>query len=347
VTVSRLAVAILAAVSLLCAAPPAYACQFPNLSLLAPSAGPGEQVGFTISEVDQGARWDVYLEGQWVAGDISDGRPVRGSFPMHDLGSTSYTATVSAQVDHDDGPNQPPLGRLEYRAPAPPAELGPQQSTSPVTPAEPAPSTTEAEQPARAPAKPGRQPDGGRSQPVRTHRSPSRPHEPSAHVQKPRRAAPQLEQRSRSTALDEYRATGRAVTDEVARGDRTRAVAGRRAAEARAERPAQGPRRAAIPAPLAPAQPLEARPTGPATVPVGVAVLVLLVATTAAVLYVARRRRPGLGAEPDDTSPPWIPPEVALEARARDVLIEAELQEIVAEERLKRLDRGQRTDVPG
>jgi hypothetical protein len=343
--VLRFAVAVVGAVSLLCAAPQAYACQFPDFSLVTTSAGPGDEVGFTISEVDQNARWDVYLAGQWVAGEVSDGSPVRRSFTMPDLGSRSYSVTVSAQIDHDDGPSQPTPERLEYRAPAPPSEPSPEPSPAPMSPAEPALVTPEPEQPPRPPTQTHREPDAHRSLPAGPHRTPVPAGQYSTRQQRTSRAEARPVGRSRKAVLGGDHATRSLAADDVVRGGSARPVAARRlreaarrVPEARRARPTQAPRRASAPAPTNPTQPIAPASPGLTAVFVGLTVLVL-VAAAAALLYLIRRHRPEPGGAQAETMPPWIPPEVALEARARDLLIEVELQELIAEERARQIAR--------
>jgi len=62
---------------------------------------------------------------------------------------------------------------------------------------------------------------------------------------------------------------------------------------------------------------------------------------------VPQRRRPGSPeGDPAVVAPPWIPPAVAADARARDVLMEAELQEMVSEERARALGERADADMP-
>ena len=70
--------------------------------------------------------------------------------------------------------------------------------------------------------------------------------------------------------------------------------------------------------------------------PMGAGMLVLA-AMAGLALFLIRRR----GAEPDleqaVVPPPWIPPSVKREMSAREAMIEAELQEMISEERAKRV----------
>jgi hypothetical protein len=96
-------------------------------------------------------------------------------------------------------------------------------------------------------------------------------------------------------------------------------------------RPRKLARRVGIPLTL----PIET-PAVPSTFLVGIALIVL---TGAAFAMVRVLRRGGANPSGDRTPtvPPWIPPDVRREAWARDVLIEAELQELIAEERARQL----------
>ena len=69
----------------------------------------------------------------------------------------------------------------------------------------------------------------------------------------------------------------------------------------------------------------------PSALILGLTLLALVVSSVIAVVAVRRRR--GGPNEVGEVSPPWVPPVVDAEARARDLFIEAELQEMIAEHR--------------
>jgi len=89
-------------------------------------------------------------------------------------------------------------------------------------------------------------------------------------------------------------------------------------------------------------------PATPAAFVVGISLLVL-VSAALAVTRVLRRGGPSPSGDRAPMVPPWIPPDVRRQAWARDVLIEAELQELIAEERARELaaDRDGAPAAPG
>jgi hypothetical protein len=87
--------------------------------------GAGEPVPFVIGNIDEGASWTVTLDNQTIASGVdNDGRPrYHGSFPMPKLDGPSrnldFTVTVDhvdARQDHDSG-SWPSTVTVRYRAP--------------------------------------------------------------------------------------------------------------------------------------------------------------------------------------------------------------------------------------
>jgi hypothetical protein len=150
-----LAVAV-ASLTLAVGADAALACVFPNISTGTTSAGPGDPVDYTASNVRAGAEIEIYAGGRVVVprhvvgeSEIS-GTGVRGSFPMPDLGSTSTTVKLALWIDHADM-EETPLTRysegIHYAAASSGASEQAPEAQEPAT--HPAPS---AGPPARAPA---------------------------------------------------------------------------------------------------------------------------------------------------------------------------------------------------
>ena len=347
VTVRRFAVAVLGGAFLLCAAPHAYACQFPDISIPSsggspsggpPSAGPGDQVVFTISNVDQGARWDVSLPDHPIDGGVGDGSAVRGEFTIPDLGSRSRTVKLHALVDHDDGGPYPSDAELEYRAPAPPAGSAPEPSQEPASPGQPDAAPVQAEQPAGVPRQPDKGPDADLAPRVRPGRTPARIGARTTHEQKTSRTETRLVTRSRTTVVHATPVVTARAPEKVGSGPKAKATAPRRTSHMPPMHPPREPTRTDTPAPPTHTWTIPSARSGSDSPPV-VLLLLLLAGAAAAVVYAIRRARPGPGAKELETAPPPVPPEPALHARPRELLVEAELQEIVAEERARQVAR--------
>ena len=143
----RFAAVVAVAVSALAAASGVRACINVHVSPWPTSAGPGEPVQFTISTLTPGAQYTVSVDGRAVVSGTATGDSVKGTFQMPDLGSTSFSATIAASVSDDDLEQSPwnvtaPLG---FEAPAPPP-----RHVSVPPPADPAPPAPAVPKTARA-----------------------------------------------------------------------------------------------------------------------------------------------------------------------------------------------------
>ena len=297
----RFAVVVAASIWALGAAGAVHACINVHIAPLTPSAKPGDTVGFSISGLLPGAQYTVSVERRAVASGTSSGESASGSFTMPDLGPEPLTATIGAEVRHDDLEQSPWLvtNTLAYEPVAPPpGEVSPPGSATTPPPkvqapphrARPAPQRTTphpatshpASRPARAPAPeevsvPTAQPS--LATPSATAAPPenaTRPALPKTHVRTRKHAPPPVQERTFAPlALERPVAMPRTAPARPGRGDRDWW-------------------------PLA-----------------GLLLLLVLVPVTAA--YAWRRRRPVPGPKPPDE-------------------VEAELQEIIAEERARALE---------
>jgi len=82
-------------------APPATACNQPDIEVSTTRARPGDWVNFTVSATDAGAGYIVFVQGQEVAtGTDPDGGGVSSRFQMPDLGDSDLPAAVEVKVTH-------------------------------------------------------------------------------------------------------------------------------------------------------------------------------------------------------------------------------------------------------
>ncbi len=114
--------AVVAAVLLTAGAQAAYACNQPSLAGVSGSARAGEEVDFSIKDMDRGADYEVSVGGDEVDVDVDEvGNGVMGTFTMPDLGGSSRTVHVEIEVNHEnttlheDG-NWTDSEEIEYRA---------------------------------------------------------------------------------------------------------------------------------------------------------------------------------------------------------------------------------------
>lgn len=330
-------------------AAPAAACQYPSAASGGssagggpPSAGPNDPVTVTISNVDEGGRWEVYVDGGRVMADVGDGsRSVSRTFDMPDLGGDSRIVKVTVSVQHEGESWNPPGFDVQYRGPPPPpppptpapAESVGTPATGPQMPQEERPAT--ANQPADGSGATGGSggPGGGPAGGAGPGGGPVDPGSPAA----PMHARSPAAGHASSSAPPAADVATRPV--KAPRGNGASRPATARPRITPADAPAARLRAPALPL-RAPAPPLRAPAMErgaevPAIPLVGIA-LVILLGSAAVTLWFLRRTG---GAPSGDRLPgpaPWIPPEVALEARARDILIDAELQEMIAEARARK-----------
>lgn len=363
----RIAVATCAVVSMLAGAPEAArACNLPKITASPATAGPGEPVTWKIGDIEAGATYTVTVAGRGVASGEADGPPPTGSFSMPDLGSTPRSVSVEMEVRHTDASATHEGGNnawwnsadVTYRPPpAPPQATSDSPPTS--TPGTPPPVDGVG---GPAPQKSGRPPNraGERppdlGQPTRRPavREPA-PRTPSAtHSPVPVGGTPTPDTATAQAGV-EARATGRSAVDPRGRStvnaaDRS-AVAkpGRSVVEATELRTGAGER---VSPPARPpsrtlprvhgaekvVRPLEDGDAIPGIVLVGLSALLVLGVGAVAIWVLYPRGSPP-GSRLAEGGPQWIPPGLGLEACRRDLLVEAELQEMIAEERARRLPR--------
>jgi hypothetical protein len=325
----------------------AVACNEPVISLNHTGASKGEPVGWDIGPTTSGAQYEVYVDGTSVASGSSPGGNVHGTFTMPDFGAADKTVTVKAIVTHNDiqGPESnstgtyPSEATITYTAPAAepsPSPAAQQPASGPVAPAEsteaPAPDPQAAGQPAERTVSaphgdaPATRPSHVKTAlPVASHRT----RQISGAGRHVRRGSPV---QSEISAAANPVATTQAWPASSARSAplsvRERARTHAPTADQRQRRDARPPAQAAAGVERADS------PGGSRRVnsPVGATgtVLVLLGGLAAALLWVRQRRRGvRIAASPmPSTEPPLV-------SQAHEAKIEAELQEIIAEEKAR------------
>lgn len=318
----------------LCVPLSASACNEPRISFSPHEAGPGETVGYAISDTEAGAEYVVKVGGTRVAeGTDADGGGLRGSFTMPDLGDEPTNTYVEILVAHEG--TWADSGAMAYRGRPAPVTSDPAQpgATEPAeTPAPVSSSTPAAAPPARphagsdpaaqAPASPG---TPGRQLPVRRRdaadAAPARDRSGSEAARRPRaraRVAVPVAT-DRSTASESVRS--------AARASRQRAV----------DEPSSTGRPAARPRVVPRAEPgvrpvLDARAEDrSSSLPLPLVALLAAGAVAGLALLVQRRR--GQGPAPQATFSPPLPEG----GSPADLELEAGLQEIVAEGRAREL----------
>src|SRR5687767_11967518 len=91
------------AIAVAVGAPPATACNQPDIEVSTTHARPGDWVNFTVSATDAGAGYTVYVQGQEAAtGTDPDGGGVASRFEMPDLGDSDLPAAIEVKVTHPD-----------------------------------------------------------------------------------------------------------------------------------------------------------------------------------------------------------------------------------------------------
>jgi hypothetical protein len=356
--VRRIVVTAAATASTLALVPAAWACNNPSAgpdggTTANPGPGgsgvePGGAVGFVISDIDEGASFTVKVEGQTVLDDIDDdGRAgYRGSFAMPELGGPSRPVSVDITVthatsaeDHENGSWPSPGFTVQYRAPAPPvtppAETPPAETAPAETPPEQPPTTlqqapgTTGSTPGTAGGSPpagaspvGPPPAGGPG----SSGSPRAPVSPASRAESPARVM------ARVAATKQSATEGRA-TERTWSAREKRAAAGTRSAAepvVAPERVRDWQSRPELPV----AQPTVGDDDVPLSVPLAVALAMsLLLGVGGAGIAMARRRRN------DDGGPPA---EVAVQVQPD--LVDAELQEMISEQRLRDKERTEEGD---
>lgn len=322
----------------------AWACNDPFVSVSPSVVRPGDTIQWTIGNAEPRARYSVTVAGRPAgSGEVGASEP-RGTYVIPDLGSSPRTIHVymththdEASPTHEEGSYRPEPDSyaLQYEpavAPAPhqPAPPAAPPSEPGATPGKVRPQATE--EPA------AKQPDSGR-----------RADPPAASKPAPRNSAPTEPalrnpapvQTSMPVAEQQLPERPGVVADASARApERAASTAKPRRDDAAAPRALPGPQPSRR-LPLVHATPRAVPAVGdgaaaPATLVV-VLSLSVVVAVGAVAIWALRRRGFPLRSRLAGDGPPWVPP--GLGAEPRDLLIEAELQELIAEERARHVER--------
>ena len=317
---------LVAAAALLLVPGVTQACIEPSFVVYPNVAGPGDTMHYTISGLtaspDAQAEWVISTGGQRIASGSASGGTVTGTFPMPALGDRSTGFSFEAAVEHLDIENgahtEIPSDRDGFYRPPASAPGGDQD-------AKPAPATPPVSAPGdragggKRPSGPPRGDDRARGL-TQTPRS-TRPALPPA---------PQVDatvpsaQRISVTAEHPVHAIARSDRHGVlARPDRHRTTRTEPARAPIPERALPQPQSEAASVPTARAAARRAPP-----VPLWLVAVLTIGGVCAGVLMFLRRHGGEAAAAGAPPLAPRIPP---------DLLLEAELQEIVAEERHKRL----------
>ena len=318
----------------------ASACQEPNLFVPQNRVSAGDPVNFSISGTEVGATYTVHVGGPNgpSVGQFSDTDPAlgtSGSFTMPDMGSSEIgDLEVTALVDHQ-GIQYSPRDFVDYVPPAAPANPAPPSGTSepgsPATNGAPAsqshhvPAKTTAGSPVSGPGHAsGDDGSGGTAAPAAAPVAPV-----SATFGRSRQTSGTSASEPPSSAAAAPAATHRRTTAEPRSSHgAANAVHQADSSVSSASHEAVGPaREVAVPAHAG-------RATPGAIIGGGVTLL----AAMAGACFVFLRRRGGPAEDHVAAKAPlWTPPSVRAEADWRTAVIEAELQEMIAEERAKEL----------
>ena len=324
----------------------ALACEDPTISLNKTVVEPGDQVGYSISPIQDGADWRVEINGEVVDSGTKSGNDgeVTGQFIAPDS-ATRDDFKVYSYVDHTSGhPGEAARAEyqddadLSYARPAAPAAQEPGTSVQDDSPAAPQAEhqpATSADPRASGPDAGGPATDGA---PVLTGS------DPSGRTRSGQNAGARTDARTDAAAEQ----IGAAIPQALAQAQPTQAVARvsvaerasgaqdaavRTAADDAVRTPVPVPDRHWAEPPRAAPQAQQATESLPLLIPA----LVLLALAGGAALTLRARRRGGAAeaALPPPPAPPPVP--TAAAAKADDVAIEAELQEMIAEARAREL----------
>jgi hypothetical protein len=358
--------AVVSLLLLLSGAGAAYACNEPRIIVNPGAAEAGDRVHFTIDNTQPGAEYKVWVDGKEIAEgvDTTEKSGVEGEFRMPDLGQKAQRIEVASIVEHrstahGDTVYDPDSVFMDYRVPAstPPKNAGDKPPPPSKTDRRPGDEGTRD----RSRERPSRETDdrpgaGGREKPERfspvlttlVRRQAERDRSGGAAPAVPSGRAGAGDPTSggespsgESTSLGaETRANG-----EQSLGSGTRTSAREDTGAARAPgRPALARPHEAPITDIGAAGPAYATVAAPSAVILGLTLLALVVCLMIAVVAVRRRRGGPSDAGEAASTPPWVPPVVDAEVRARDLLIEAELQEMIAEHRAHELVSRARLD---
>jgi hypothetical protein len=334
----------LLALALLVGAPGASACQFPDLVLTPPGGSgapvhPGDPVGFSASNVDPptggqpGGTFTVHVAGHDFSVTNQGPNPgVQGSFQMPDLGDSSKTVYVTGTTSHEGDTWQTnKTVTLNYEPATPPS--GP-----PPGGGGPGPggghggrghSGTQNQQGTNGVSNLGGTTSSGTSSSAQANATSSSAASSSAGDAVPATG-------SSGSGPEQGGASLPVSTSAVARAHQElqRSDAAAAGARHRSKAP-EGLRRQ-----LPPRSDSTSVVPGEVAIPgyavLGLAALIVVAGGTALALRAMRRGGGAAGAD-GSAGHPWLPPPVQLEMDLRGRLIEAELQEMIAEERARQL----------
>ena len=317
-------VGLIAAAAVLLVPGAAQACNEPTVSVWPNVAGPGDTMHYTITNLTAGAQYELSVEGVLVVPTReATSTSASGTFTMPDLGDRSGGISIGGPIEHWDIENSP-TRKFDtdgtYRAPASTLTGPPESQPAPGTPPADVPGGRE-----RGAANPagrlnGEAPARRAPRPLRA----TRPDAPGPQTAAPVEAEVPLAAPTPATAEpDAVSAPRRELRAVPVAPGRIRATP---PPPARATVPERASPRLQIETVSAP-EPGAAEHDGPA-LPL-MLVAALSAAGGCAVWLMLLLRRGGEAAVPRAMAPdPLIPP---------DASVEAELQEIVAEERARQI----------
>lgn len=314
----------------------ARACNEPYITASPSSAGPGDTIAWTLGNVEPRASYTVQVAGRTAADDVAGASAPTGTYQIPDLGSSPRDIYVEMSVRHEEpspshpeGPSNPEFDsyRVAYQ-PKVVSEPAPEDPAS----SSPAPSEPDANGGVGSPGPPandeaGRKPRDARPRtgvPVRSPasdtESPSKGISSFADEQHPKLAASPVPVKARAAVrsmLHRTQPRGRPhvfVSPGPQPSQRVPAVhAGPQATPTLQERGARG---------------------GPLIA--GASILFVFLVGFA--VWAMRRGGSDPGSGLAD-GPQWVPPGFGLEAQRSSLLIEAELQELISEERARQMAR--------
>jgi len=331
----------LAFVGSLIAATVAAACQYPDMTIgLRGPYHPGDSIPFSVSNTDAGATATLHVDGHDISQTDPGGEPgFQGRFELPDLGDSPKTIEIYATIDHDDPLADDPSktehnqwtskqSTIDYEpTPTSPPGGGPGGGGH-----RPSPTYDQ-----NAPQQSSGSPAGGGSGagasiggvPQSGSPTPGSSPSPGGGSAGPTQAQAVVQGAQDSTTMTPHEA---AVTTANDRQDR------RDGAEVRRLR--NRPERVGVPTPAH--MPVAVATTGYAVF--ASLALVLIAGAVGLVLFLARR-----GRSDDGTlvgGPVWLPPPLQAQADQRSLLVEAELQEMIAEARARQMLRPAEEEIP-
>ena len=313
----------------------AQACNEPYITASPSSAGPGDTITWTIANVEPRAAYTVRVAGRLAADDVAGASAPTGTYQIPDLGSSPREISVEMTVthaepspSHPDGPSNPerdsvPVAYQPTVVPEP----------APETPASPPPATSQPDANGRVGSGGRPAEDKGRAEPRDPGpRTGSRVRGPGSDAESPAKTISSLGDEQTPKLL------AAAVPVEARAADPR--TAHRKEVRARSDTLVPPGPQSSLRLP-----PVVARDRAIPTVDDRAAPLGIVVAAGSALLFFTlagfamwAMRRPSApdGSGPAD-GPQWIPPGFGLEVQS--LLVEAELQELISEERAREMVR--------